>query len=257
MNRHAFAICAYKQSPYLESCVKSLLSQTVGSRIFIATSTPNEHISSVAEKYSVEVLTHDDGGIANDWNFAFRHADAETCTLAHQDDIYLPKYLEYSLKALEKSKKPLISFTHYQEIKSGKISPENINIIIKKYMLRPLAVCRENRFIRRRILSLGSTICCPSVTYNLAALEHFEFNREMTVSLDWDAWERISRLRGSFCYINKPLVLHRIHNMSETTNAIIDNRRSREDMLMFRRFWNKDMASFLLKIYSKSQDYNI
>lgn len=257
MNSHTFAICAYKQSPYLESCIQSLLSQTVKSRIFIATSTPNSYIQSIADKYSLEVLTHDDGGIAADWNFAFRHANAKYCTLAHQDDIYLPRYLEYTLAALRKNKYPLIAFTHYHEIKNGVTAADNFNLRVKKWMLKPLELSHNNRFIRRRILSLGSTICCPSVTYNLNALRDFEFNRSMTVSLDWDAWERISRLRGGFCYINKPLVLHRIHSMSETTNAIIDNRRSREDRLMFRRFWNNDMAEFLLRIYSKSQDYNI
>ena len=39
---HTFAICAYKESPYLEECITSLMEQTVKSEIFIATSTPNK-----------------------------------------------------------------------------------------------------------------------------------------------------------------------------------------------------------------------
>ena len=51
MEKHTFAICAYKESPYLEECIKSLKSQTVKSNIIIVTSTPNQFISDLSEKY--------------------------------------------------------------------------------------------------------------------------------------------------------------------------------------------------------------
>ena len=34
---HTFAICAYKESQYLEECIKSLQNQTVKSNIIMAT----------------------------------------------------------------------------------------------------------------------------------------------------------------------------------------------------------------------------
>ena len=40
MEFHTFVICAYGESPYLEACIRSLLSQTEKSRILCATSTP-------------------------------------------------------------------------------------------------------------------------------------------------------------------------------------------------------------------------
>ena len=42
MHEHSFVIPAYKDSPYLESCVKSLLHQTVKSELVIATATPSQ-----------------------------------------------------------------------------------------------------------------------------------------------------------------------------------------------------------------------
>ena len=45
---HTFAVCAYKESPYLESCIKSLISQTVKSNIIVCTSTPCEFIENMA-----------------------------------------------------------------------------------------------------------------------------------------------------------------------------------------------------------------
>ena len=38
--KHVFAVCAYKDSPYLEQCIRSLKAQTVPSHIIICTSTP-------------------------------------------------------------------------------------------------------------------------------------------------------------------------------------------------------------------------
>ena len=43
-NDHTFAICAYKESPYLESCIKSVLNQSVKTKVAISTGTPNDYI---------------------------------------------------------------------------------------------------------------------------------------------------------------------------------------------------------------------
>ena len=48
---HTFVICAYKESPYLEACIRSLQAQTVPSRILMVTSTPNPWIEKCSEKY--------------------------------------------------------------------------------------------------------------------------------------------------------------------------------------------------------------
>ena len=53
--KHTFAICAYKESPYLESCVSSLINQSEPSDIIICTSTPNELIDSISKKYGLDV----------------------------------------------------------------------------------------------------------------------------------------------------------------------------------------------------------
>ena len=52
---HTYVICAYKEEPFLEDCVKSLLNQTVKSEVIISTSTPNDHIKKIADKYKVKL----------------------------------------------------------------------------------------------------------------------------------------------------------------------------------------------------------
>ena len=55
-NSHTFAICAYRESPYLEECIRSVLNQSMKTSVIITTSTPNHHIRSIAEKYGVPVF---------------------------------------------------------------------------------------------------------------------------------------------------------------------------------------------------------
>lgn len=59
---HTFVVCAYKESPYLEECIRSLVAQTVRSNIEIYTSTPNEYIRNIGEKYHIPVYVNEEAG---------------------------------------------------------------------------------------------------------------------------------------------------------------------------------------------------
>lgn len=50
---HTFVICAYKESPYLEECIRSLKNQSVRTNLRMAASTDNGHIRALAEKYGI------------------------------------------------------------------------------------------------------------------------------------------------------------------------------------------------------------
>ena len=61
---------------------------------------------------------------------------------------------------------------------------------------------------------------------------------------------------GEFVYIPKMIMGHRIHEESETTAAIVDNKRTEEEFEMFCKFWPKGIAKLILKQYSKGQQSN-
>ena len=123
---HTFAICAYKESPFLEECILSLLDQTVPSTIIIVTATDNAYIRNLADKYHLELhINHGETGITQDWMFAYRSAKTELMTIAHQDDTYDRFYTETVLQKLSEAKKPLIAFTDYGELRNGKTVTRN------------------------------------------------------------------------------------------------------------------------------------
>ena len=77
--KHVFSICAYKDSPYLEPLIRSLVSQSVPSHIILCTSTPSPYIDGLAWKYGIQVFVrHGGSNIRDDWNFAKEEQSTET-----------------------------------------------------------------------------------------------------------------------------------------------------------------------------------
>lgn len=259
MVSHTFAICAYKESPYLEECICSLKKQTVKSHIIIATSTPNEYIKSLAEKYQLPLFINSgEGGIAQDWNYAYKQTKTKYVTIAHQDDYYKPEYLENVLKALQHTKNPIIAFTDYGELRNGERVDRNQLLTIKRILLLPLRlkVFWGSVKARRLSLSLGNPVCCPSTTYVKEKFPEEPFEVKYASNLDWMMLEKMSKCKGQFCYVTKISMYHRIHEGSTTSEIIGENARGHEDYEMFCKFWPKKIAKFIAKIYGSSEKSN-
>ena len=254
---HTFVICAYKESQYLEECIKSVLNQNVKSNVIISTSTPNEYINNLAKKYDIPVFINEgESGIGQDWNFGISKVETDYLTIAHQDDIYKQNYLEEIVNNLEKGNDFIIAFTDYREIKNGKEIELTKNLKIKKILLFPLRIFKKSKFVRRRVLSLGTPICCPSVTINKKITGENPYKTELKCDLDWDTWDKMSKYDGRFLYIPKELMGHRIHEQSETSNLIENNIRLEEDLLMFKRYWPEPIAKFIMKFYKNAVKTN-
>lgn len=257
---HTFAICAYKESPFLRECIESLKKQTIPTNMIMTTSTENEHIRGLAEEYNIPLfINHGPSGIANDWNFAYHHCRTKLITLAHQDDMYRPEYVEKMLEGINGAKHPLIYFTDYNELRDGQEVSDNKLLKIKRLMLLPLRIraFHGSRFVRRRILSMGNPISCPAVTYVKDNLPSTVFIPGFKSNIDWQAWEFLSRKKGEFVYEKLPLTYHRIHIDSETSVSINNgNIRAQEDYEMFLKFWPKWMAQFLMHFYIKGEESN-
>lgn len=254
--KHTFAICAYKESKYLEACIQSILNQTLPSKVIITTGTKNDYIENLGEKYNIPVFSYPGGGIGKDWNFALSKVDTPYVTLAHQDDIYREEYWESCFKAIKKDPSFLIAFTDYDELKNEKVVKRTRNLKIKSFLLRPIKWAPKSKFVRNRSLSFGNSICCPAVTYNMSRLRKFTFNTTLSSNLDWLAWYEIGKLEGSFLFISKVGMYHRIHEESETSNAISNNKRTSEDAWMFQKYWPNFIVKGLMLLYIKSQKTN-
>ena len=260
MSKHSFAVMAYKNSPYLADCLDSLKSQTVRSAIYITTSTPSPYISETAKKYGVDVFVTASGhGIAHDWNFSLSMAKTKYVTLTHQDDLYDSNYAELCVKASEKFDDTLICFTGYSELVDDKERKNTLMLIAKRvlhFMFMPLNKNIKSKYWKKASQSFGTPIPCPTVMFNKETLKDFRFSEDFKVSLDWDAWLRMSAMKGRFVYVPKSLLKHRIHTESATTEGIKANVRQQEDLEIYYRIWPKFIAKLLSKLYAGSYKSN-
>ena len=254
---HTFAICAYKESEYLEDCIKSLKGQTVKTNIIMATSTPNDYVKNLAEKYNIPLFVRDGkSDIRDDWNFAYNSAKTDWVTIAHQDDEYNKKYVEEMLNKIKQVKNPIAFVSDYIPIKNGKIGPRDINSKIRKFLRIPL---KNNKFAgtkfwKKAVLSLGNSICCPAVTYNKAVLGESFFTSELKFNIDWDTFLKIANIPGTFAYVDKPLTYYRVHDGATSKEFIVDHRRIKDDTYMFNKFWPKWITKIIMHFYKKAYD---
>lgn len=257
---HCFAVLAYKESPYLEDCLVSLINQNHKSKIFISTATPSNYIDEIAKKYTIPVIVNaQKPGIASDWSFAYQAADSEYVTLAHQDDLYAPEYSEKMLRAAQTSEKNLITFCDYIELRESGETVSNLNLLIKRIILFPFFLIAPSisiNFLKRSMLSLGSPISCPTVMYNKKNIGNFAFSTDFSINLDWDAWLKFADMQGSFAFAKQKLVKHRVHADSETSAGLRAGIRQSEDLKLFNRVWPSFLAKSISKVYALSYSSN-
>lgn len=254
---HTFVICAYKEQPYLDECVKSLKNQTVKSEIIISTSTPNKMIEKVAKDNDVKLaINTKTKGHINDFCFAYEQAKTKYVTLCHQDDVYYEDFAEKILAKMRKRKDVTIGFSNYNERRNGITKKNNLLLIIKRIINFPLVFFGKSKLARLFTLSLGNAICAPSVTYNKELISTPIKQSDLKANIDWDTWIDLAKEKGSFVYVTKALLEHRIHEESTTTSVIVNDIMRKEDYLMFKRFWPSPIAKLLTNIYCKSEKSN-
>lgn len=252
-------ICAYKECQYLPKAVESAVKQSVKTNIVISTSTPNDYINSIAEKFDIPVWINPDGGHAKDYNFAIKNTPTDICIMFHQDDVYSESFVERALEELGKAENPIIAFTNYKEIHDDRIDEKDAAlVVIKRILLTPIKskFLRRTVFGKRLILCLGDPICHPSTIYIKAKMPEVVFKEEYISAMDWDFFERISRSKGEFVYIKDVLFYHRMHKETATTKILENtNNRYTEEIEIFNRFWPIWIAKIIKYFYSKSNKY--
>ena len=261
--KHLFVICAYKESPYLGDCIASLENQAEKSDIILCTATPSPYLEKITAEHGIPYVVHENAkpDIAGDWNFALetcKKMGADYATIAHQDDLYLPEYGKRFRQAAEKHDDILIYFTDYGEQRGEEAVTVTRNLKIKRLLLwrMKLPALQTSRHARHRTLALGDPISCPTVTYNLNRLPLPLFESGMTTNLDWQTWEKLSRLEGRFCFDGEVGMLHRIHAESTTSKVIASTGRTEQDYAMYRKFWPAPVARLLTRMYAGSEKSN-
>jgi len=248
---HTFVVPAFGDSPHLEECLRSLAAQHDASPIIVSTSTPSKYLESLATSFNVKYYVHDQKkGIGHDWNMAMMAAGSDWITIAHQDDIYYPEFAGEVKKVIALHSDASVIFTNYHEIRNGRTPLQGSLIALKKLLLQIGFLGRrsiQSKLSKTNTIRFGCAIPCPTVT--LPYDPSFKFHETLQVNLDWDAWLRKAQSDGSFVWIGKTLMAHRIHEEQASSSAIRTGIRHQEDLLLLQRLWPSFVANLIEKTY--------
>lgn len=262
--KHCFAICAYGESPYLESCIRALKAQkNSASDIIICTSTPNELIRGLAGKYETELFVRDGASsLKADWNYAVETAvkakKAELVTIAHQDDIYHEDYADELLAAADKYPDMLLFCTRYRTIDEHGCVTDTRAESVKRILRLPLKARALSGIgiVKRLPLMIGNGIGCPTCSYNIRLAGIPLFRSDYRFVIDWETLLRLSRLPGRFICCERELLDYRVHSGAETMKNIANHNREREEAEIFSMMWPKPAVRLLMHFYKKAyKDY--
>lgn len=255
MQSHTFAVCAYKDSPYLEACLKSLKRQSVQSEIILCTSTPSKYIRGMAELFDVPLYVREgESDIQDDWNFAYHMAKSRLVTIAHQDDCYHRDYGKTLRECWEQYPDTTVFMTDCAIVRENELQKPGLVQFVKHLLRLPLRLRRfaDRTWVKKAALMFGNPIICPSCTYDKESLGEPLFDSPFKFALDWDTMWKLAEKKGRFFCVEKPLIYYRIHGEA-TTRACIQNReREADEAAMYGKIWPKPVVWFLMLFYKRA-----
>lgn len=259
---HTFAICAYQESPYLEQCIQSVTRQSEKTEVILCTSTPNQYIQKLADKYRIPVYIREgQSDIQEDWNFAYQQAKTDYVTITHQDDVYHKDYAKEVLYCIRRYPETLIAMTDYKILNEKNQVRGDISLLIKQILKLPLRLSflADKKFVKLAVQSLGNAICCPSVCYHKCKIQEQQqsletplFQSKMKYALDWETFYELAQLKGRFTYVPQILFYYRIHETNTTIKCLQNHRKIEEEMQMFSKFWPKWVVKMIMVGYQIS-----
>ena len=79
---------------------------------------------------------------------------------------------------------------------------------------------------------------------------------KVMIAYDREAWAAAADMKGDFVYAPTPLMGHRIHRDSTTTDIIESSLRTQEDLHMLKKFWPDPVAERINAFYRNAEKSN-
>ena len=235
MMSHTFAICAYKDSPYLDACIHSLKRQSVKSKIILCTSTPSPFLEAMAKIHDIPLYVRDG------------KSDI-------QDDCYHRDYAAWVQRCWERYPDTTVFTTDCAILKGEELQRPGMIQFIKMLLRLPLRLhgLADRTFVKKAALVFGNPIICPSCTYDKEALGTPLFDSPYKFALDWDTMWKLAARPGRFICVERPLIRYRIHDGATTKACIQDHRRGADETAMYEKIWPKPVVKVLMHFYRKA-----
>jgi glycosyltransferase involved in cell wall biosynthesis len=202
----------YNRAALLDGCLRSILSQTFRDyEILVLDNCSTDHTSDVVPRFRDDRLRYhrNDRNIGPfpNMNLAIEMARGEYLCIAHDDDVYLPRFLERTVALLDAH--PGVGMVHcavFETDASG----------ARRRLVRAYRQTRvlEGRQVFLRFLR-GHNVCCSSVMVRRALVARVGGFDPRYLCADFHLWLRLA-LHGDVGYVSDPLVEMRVHRDTVT-----------------------------------------
>ncbi len=221
-------IPAYNRPDYLESAIKSVLSQTYPiTEIIIVDDCSTTDLLPVISAFEDKRIHYHKStknmGNGYSRNQGTKLAKGEWIAYLDDDDIWFDNKIELQIKAIEKYK-CIACLSSLEHLETGKIHQPNVG-----------------EFVEDKQLRLGNLYCGTSgLIVSKAAILPLLFDETLKCGVDWDIYIRLNQV-GKIHYLHQPLFYYRQGNhsgiISSLTKLNIENYESRLTAIKKHRHW--------------------
>lgn len=123
MKKLSVIVAAYNAEPYIDRCIRSIISQKADTEIVVVDDGSEDRTLEILEKYKDEIkliaLEQNGGSVARTRNIGLENACGEFITYCDADDWYQPGALHKILEAQEKTDADIVRFSYLQIFANG------------------------------------------------------------------------------------------------------------------------------------------
>ncbi len=242
----------FNGASFLRRTLESLLAQTYRDFTLVCIDDLSADDSlSIARSFTdgrMRVMRNDvRRGLGGNWNAAFDAAETSYLVIAHQDDVYEPRFLEATLDVLEEHPRAFMAHTRALYIDEEE-RPEPAAALRFKDTFWPDAEPYQ-REPRQELATLqkGNYIICPAVMFRMSAVATIgRFNENYRFVTDWEYWMRGLLAGFTIAGTHARLIRWRRHSGSATTQEEATLRRYDEELALLE--WLSDTAQLPRRI---------
>ncbi len=205
----------YNRAPLLRGCLESILAQTFGDfeLLVLDNCSPDDTPAVIRGIRDPRLVAHRNArniGPFPNMNLAIEMARGELICIAHDDDVYLPTFLEREVALLELH--PGVGMVHCAAFETDAAGRRRR--VVRAYPdTRVLA--GPQQFIR---FLQGHNVCCSSVMVRRDLYARVGGFDPRYLCADWHLWLRMA-LHADIGYVSEPLVEMRVH-ADTVTNSL-------------------------------------
>lgn len=209
----------YNQGEYLNDTLLSVYNQThINWECILVNDGSNDSSKTIANKWvnkdkRFKYFYIENSGVSKARNLGLIKASGDYIQFLDSDDYLFPTKLEDSLKLITEDNNLEIVISNF------KMFEDSINKTIVPYCDLKAIQFNLETFIYQWNFSFSLPIHCALIKRTL--FQNVTFTLNMTAQEDWIVWVEIFKQNPKTCFLNKELVLYRLHPNSRTQSSNI------------------------------------